>query len=545
MSYIKTDKRKSGTYLRIVESKRNSNGKVQKTTLHNLGNVANYSSASLKKMGKVLYELGGGRIPEEYTPRISEIARYNYGFIQVYDHVIKEYELDKYLCRLSLRYHIEFDLYQTILLMIAERLNDPSSKLSNYNHQNEYLGLDKIELHNLYRSLDYLYENQDKIQQLIYTKGRNLFNQQLDVVFYDVTTFYFDSEKEDGYRRKGYSKDGKIGKTVIVFGLLIDKHKNPIGYRIYKGGQYEGHTFADAVRKLREEYSIDRVITVADRGMMSRENISLLNSESIGYEYIIGERLKNLSHSLQDKILDRSKYSKLKIREEEEGKETEEEIELEYFVIKHEGKKIITTYSSKRASKDRYEREEKIKKAKQYLEDPSKVERKAASHYLKKKNKSEYEIDEEKIKKSERYDGFISISTNAEDMSETDILDAYKQLYKIEHTFRTFKSYLETRPMFHWTEKRIEGHLCLCYISFTLLNYLQQQLQKRLAPMSENKIRNTLSQLQLSLINLDGKEYYLRSNTGEGGKMIFKALKIKELPNLIPKHELTNYISKI
>jgi len=544
MSYIKTDKRKSGTYLRIVESKRNSNGKVQKTTLHNLGNVANYSSASLKKMGKVLYELGGGRIPEEYTPRISEIARYNYGFIQVYDHVIKEYELDKYLSRLSLRYHIEFDLYQTILLMIAERLNDPSSKLSNYNHQNEYLGLDKIELHNLYRSLDYLYENQDKIQQLIYTKGRNLFNHQLDVVFYDVTTFYFDSEKEDGYRRKGYSKDGKIGKTVIVFGLLIDKHKNPIGYRIYKGGQYEGHTFADAVRKLREEYSIDRVITVADRGMMSRENISLLNSESIGYEYIIGERLKNLSHSLQDKILDRSKYSKLKIREEE-GKETEEEIELEYFVIKHEGKKIITTYSSKRASKDRYEREEKIKKAKQYLEDSSKVERKAASHYLKKKNKSEYEIDEEKIKKSERYDGFISISTNAEDMSETDILDAYKQLYKIEHTFRTFKSYLETRPMFHWTEKRIEGHLCLCYISFTLLNYLQQQLQKRLAPMSENKIRNTLSQLQLSLINLDGKEYYLRSNTGEGGKMIFKALKIKELPNLIPKHELTNYISII
>lgn len=130
-------------------------------------------------------------------------------------------------------------------------------------------------------------------------------------------------------------------------------------------------------------------------------------------------------------------------------------------------------------------------------------------------------------------------------MSETDILDAYKQLYKIEHTFRTFKSYLETRPMFHWTEKRIEGHLCLCYISFTLLNYLQQQLQKRLAPMSENKIRNTLSQLQLSLINLDGKEYYLRSNTGEGGKMIFKALKIKELPNLIPKHELTNYISII
>jgi len=124
--------------------------------------------------------------------------------------------------------------------MLVERLYEPSSKLSNYKHQHEYLGLKNIELHNLYRALDYLSENHSMVQQLIYNKGRNLFNQELDVVFYDVTTFYFHSDKDDGFRKNGFDKDNKIGKTSIVFGMLIDKDKNPIGYRIYKGGQYEG-----------------------------------------------------------------------------------------------------------------------------------------------------------------------------------------------------------------------------------------------------------------------------------------------------------------
>lgn len=539
MPYIKLDKRKSGIYLRIVESHRDKNGKVKKVTLHNLGNVSNYSPTSLKKMGKILYGLGGGNIGDDTIPKIEEVSRYNYGYILVYSQILKIYELEKYLKKLAERQHIEYDLKQAIMLMIAERMHDPSSKLSNYNNQNEYLGLDKVELHNLYRSLDYLYENQERIQELIYSQGRDLFNTKLDVVFYDVTTFYFDSEKEDAYRMRGFSKDGKIGKTVVVFGMLIDKDKNPVGYRIYKGGYYEGHTFRDAIRKLKEEYLIDRVITVADRGMMNRENIDLLKSEDIGYEFIIGERLKNLSQALQKQILDRSRYSKIKIKDAG----SDEDVEIEYHVVEHEGKRIISTYSEKRAKKDRYDREEKIKRAKSWLEDPSKVERKASSHFLKKTEKSIYSLDEEKILKSQRYDGFISISTNVCDMPESQILDAYKQLYKIEHTFRTFKSYLETRPMFHWTEKRIEGHLCLCYICFTLLNYLQQQLKKKSKPMSENKIRQTLDKMQLSLIKLNEKEFYLRSNMEDAAKMIFMTIKIKELPNLIPKHEITQYIS--
>ncbi len=420
-------------------------------------------------MGKTFLELAGIDVSYPEKKELQELARYNYGFIQIYNRILQIYGIDKFIDELTKKKRLNFNLYQSLLLMIAERLNEPSSKLSNYHNQSEYVALEQLELHNLYRSLDRLYENQDEIQKLIYEQGRNLFNQQIDIVFYDVTTFYFASEKEDGFRMKGYSKDGKIGNTVIVFGLMIDKDKNPVGYRIYKGGYYEGHTFADAVKKLKQEYSIDRIITVADRGMMNSDNIKLLNNEEVGYEYIIGERLKNLSGTLQDKILDRSKYSCLTVLDEESG----EDIQIQYYEIEHEGKRIITTYSEKRARKDRQEREERIRKAKQYIENPSKVERKAARHYLKKNEKSKYELDESKIARSEKFDGFISISTNTKDMSQSEIIESYKQLYKIEHTFRTFKSYLETRPMFHWTQKRIEGHLCLCYICFSLLNYLQ------------------------------------------------------------------------
>lgn len=540
MAYIKKEKKGSNVYLRIMESSRDESGKVYKKTLLNLGNVSNYSSASLRKMGEVLYEFGGGTLPSEELPKMCEVGRYNYGFVQIYHQILKEYELDKFFRRISGRRNNRFNLYQAILLMIIERLNEPSSKLSNFNNQHEYIGLQPIELHNLYRSLDYLYENQDKVQQLIYSRGRNLFNQQLDVVFYDVTTFYFESEKEDGFRMKGFSKDGKIGNTVIVFGMLIDKYKNPVGYRIYKGGYYEGHTFRDAVRKLKEEYSIDKVITVADRGMMNRENIDLLGNEEVGYEYIIGERLKNLKKEIQNKILDRSKYTKIEIADEEEENGR---IVIEYLLTDYQGKRIITTYSEKRAKKDRHERQEKIDKANDWLHNPSKVERKASSHFLKKIGKTGYELDEEKIAANARYDGFISISTDVEDMTVAEILDSYKQLYKIEHTFRTFKSYLQARPMFHWTEPRIEGHLCLCYICFTLLNYLVQNLARSGIKMSENKIRDAIGLLQLSLIKEEGREYYIRSRTGENAKAILKQLKIKELPNIIEKHDITQYIS--
>jgi transposase len=203
---------------------------------------------------------------------------------------------------------------------------------------------------------------------------------------------------------------------------------------------------------------------------------------------------------------------------------------------------LITTYSPKRAAKDKTEREEKIKKAEVFIKNPSTLAKKAKTFFLKKDGKDQYSLDTEKIQSSERFDGFMCIATNNKELSVATVLQAYKQLYKIEQSFRSFKTFLETRPMFHWTENRILGHLALCYMSFTLLNYLQLQLKKQETPQSENKIRKNLINMQMSLISQNNLEYYLRSKTEEGAKQIMKTLSIKEIPDLIPQKSIRQYL---
>ena len=318
--------------------------------------------------------------------------------------------------------------------------------------------------------------------------------------------------------------------------MLIDQNKQPVGYEVYHGKQYEGHTFTDAIKRLKKKYHIDKVICVADRGMMNVDNLKEVENEK--YEYILGERLKNISRAKQDEILDLSKYQTTTVIDQDNG----QEIQIQYYISTYKNKKLITTHSEKRARRDKALREEKIEKAKEFLQDPSRLEKKTIVHYLKKKNKNTYVLNEEKIKNSERFDGFLSVATNNKNLSVVQILNAYKQLYKIEHSFRSFKTFLETRPMFHWTRKRILGHLALCYISFTLLNYLQLRLKQHGTPLSENQIRRNLIRMQIGLIRQDEKEYYLLSKLEEGAKQIMKALQIKRFPDLIPRAALNQYI---
>ena len=301
MAFLKQDKKDSGIYLRIVQSYRSDDGKSKHRTLYNLGKVEDYSPDVLQKIGQTLFELGGGIIEELESKQVHEICRYYYGFPIIIKKLLSIYNLDTYLDRITKNKDLGFDLFESVTLLICERLHDPVSKLSNYKNQNDYFGIKHIDLHQIYRTLGYLNTNQEFIKQIIYQKGRNLFNQKLDLVFYDVTTFYFDSDKEDGFREKGFGKDGKIGNTIVTFGLLIDENKQPVGYEVYHGKQYEGHTFSDAITRLKSKYDIDKIICVADTGMMNADNV--LEVQDADYEYIFGERLKNISENKQDEIL--------------------------------------------------------------------------------------------------------------------------------------------------------------------------------------------------------------------------------------------------
>lgn len=537
MPSLKIDHKDGEKYVRIVESYRDESGKTRMRTILNLGKLDDKKIASLRRLGSRLFEAAGGD-PDELARRsIAELGRYNYGYVLVCKKVISYYGLDRLLERIGKKAKLQFSLVNAVSLMLCERLHDPVSKRRTFFNQEEYLGLKPTALQHLYRSLDRLADLKEQVQERIYRTGRDLFNQKLDVVFYDVTTFYFESEQETegALRQKGFSKDGKIGNTQVLMGLLIDKDKQPVAYQVYKGDLYEGHTFKDALEALKQRYQLDQIIVVADRGMLSKANILELTGNH-GYQYILGERLKTLPQHIQQPLLELKNYQKEWVMNDQEN------IIVKYAMVEYEGRRIIGTWSASRAQKDRSERQERVDKAELMVKNPSLLKKKAAHYFLKNDKQENYQIDQEKIERNEKYDGFLAIATNVRDIDTAVILDHYKHLYQVEHAFRTFKSYLETRPMFHWTDQRIEGHLCLCYIAYTIQIFLSNQLKKNKTPLTENAIRNTLDKMQLSLIEQAGEQYYLRSKQSPQTAELLQALALKALPDTILKDQIIKYL---
>jgi hypothetical protein len=288
---------------------------------------------------------------------------------------------------------------------------------------------------------------------------------------------------------------------------------------------------------LRKEFQIDKVIVVADRGMLSSDNLKVV--VDYGFEFIVGERLRSLPKPIKSHLVDHSNYQQEWRYIDSLGKE----VLIKYCTIEYKGRTIIGTFSQKRARKDKHNREEKLLKADKLLKKPENIEKKAARYFLKKESKNDkYILNEAKIAEDEKFDGFLAIATNNNELPIAEILDQYKQLYKIEHTFRTFKSHLDTRPMFHWTDKRIDGHICMCYIAYTLLNNTLLKLNKSGTEFTETNLRKTLDKMQLSLIEQDGKQLLLRSAQGDKEASLQKRLGLKTLPNIFPFEVKSQYI---
>jgi hypothetical protein len=183
MAFLRQEKKESGTYLRIVQSYRSDDGKSKHRTLYNLGKAEDYSPSALKKIGQALYELGGGAIEELEHKMLHEICRFYYGFHFIVKQLLKTYSLDVFFNGLSRNKNLGFSMLDSITLLISERLHDPVSKLSNYKNQSDYIGLKPLELHQIYRSLDYLYDNQEPIKQLFMMLPRFISIAMLKMVF--------------------------------------------------------------------------------------------------------------------------------------------------------------------------------------------------------------------------------------------------------------------------------------------------------------------------------------------------------------------------
>ncbi len=348
--------------------------------------------------------------------------------------------------------------------------------------------------------------------------NKSLFNLKVDVVFYDVTTLYFESVVKDTLKDFGFSKDLKVNEVQVVLGLLLDQEGRPIGFDIFPGNIYEGKTIKDAVLKLNKRFQINKLIFVGDRAILSKDNLQLISS--LGYEYIVGHRIRNTKCDIQNKILDQTDYIEVKTPDIDEV--------FKYKEINQDKNRIICSWSSKRERKDKYDRERLIEKAQKILDKGESVlSKRGAKRYIEIKVAASPQIDESKIREDERFDGYYTVITNCPSLQGKDVLEAYHSLWKIEDAFRILKSHIEARPIFHWTPKRIKGHIVLCFIAFLIERTLELELKQNNIEYSPQKIRDALNDLQFSEIEIEGQTFYLRSPVEGLANDILRTLRIR------------------
>jgi transposase len=536
--FIKITKSGQHKYVQLVKSYR-ENGVVKHKVVLNFGRLDQIeNNSSIQRLAIRLQELSKVKNRVDLDS-FSEAQIVNWGYV-VYQKIWKEFGLDRILTELKSE-KTQFDLNNTCFLMAVQHLLEPRSKLGTYHHQDRYVQLPPVDLNHLYRSLDVLWEQKETLEEYLFFKNRHLFNLKVDVVFYDVTTFYFESVKADTLKDFGYSKDSKFNEVQVVLGLLMDGEGRPIGYELFPGNTFEGKTLETALEKLEQRFGIRRVIIVADRGLNSKFNLKRIAAK--GYGYIVASRIKNMSKKIQEEILNPDGYAEL-----------DPEEKIRYKVIdytnrvKEDGKiyelpeKLIVTYSPARAKKDRSDRERLIEKAKSLLGNKSRIKasvKRGGKKYLKETGELDWVLDQEAIAKDERFDGYYGIQTREKELKVQDVLGAYHTLWKIEESFRIMKSTLEVRPIFHWTEPRIKGHFVVCFLSFLLERTLEFHLKKAKVAASPERIREALNSLAFVEMEIEQKKFYVKAKGTELGSQILRVLRIKPPKNVTPAEELS------
>lgn len=528
---IKSGKR---TYLNIVETYYDK-GKVKHRSIASLGRKDKLQdSEQLNRIAMSLLKYCNKNKTCFDIQTAEEKQRKIWGAPAVIRKIWDILRLDELFKNITKGYKIKFDFFSSVFLMVLDRLCKPVSKKKSYEEQDKYYGIKENHLQHLYRALDILADRKEDIEKNLFFSNMSLFNTKVDVIFYDVTTLYFESVRKDRLREFGFSKDQKINEVQIVLGLLIDQDTRPIGFDIFPGNTFEGRTIGVILEKLKKRFQINRLIFVGDQAMLSRENLQTITS--LGYEYVVGSRIKNKTKEIKNKILDEEGYIQVKTKEEEgifKYKEITTDNDLPVLCDSTQTGKIICAFSSRRKEKDKKDRERLIEKAKEILQKGGPViSKRGAMKYIKSKTITTKQIDEEKIQDDQMWDGYYGVETNCKFTEAYEVLNIYHELWKIEEAFRTLKSHIEARPMFHWTEERIKGHLVLCFIAFLLERTLELELKRNNIDYSSIKIREALNNLQFSEIEIEGQRFFLRSKVEGLANDILRILKIRIPPNI-------------
>lgn len=378
---------------------------------------------------------------------------------------------------------IEEDLFRHLVIA---RLAFPLSKLKTIEYLYRYQGI-SLEINTVYRFLDKLYDDlKPTVEQIAFAHTKRVLNNDISVVFYDMTTLYFEASDEDDLRKTGFSKDGKHSHPQIFLGLLVALEGYAIGYDIFEGNIYEGHTLVPTIEKISKKFNMAKPIVVADAGLLSNSNIKELQKN--GYQFILGARIKNETETIKNEIF----QTQLKHNETA-------------IIEKSNELKLILAYSDKRAKKDEHNRKKGLERLEKKIKSgkltKSNINNRGYNKYLKMEGEIDVSIDKEKFDKDRKWDGLKGYITNC-DLKPKEIIENYKNLWHIEKAFRMSKTDLRIRPIYHRLRKRIEAHICLSFVAYSIYKELERVLKMENYPLSVEKaaeLTHNMYQLEILL----------------------------------------------
>ncbi len=360
------------------------------------------------------------------------------------------------------------------------RIIEPASKLRSFELLEELFGIKYSRLE-FYRHLEYFVGSKNTVIDAVTNIAKNELGFNFSLVFYDVTSLYFEAFGEDELRKPGFSKDGKSNQPQILIGLVVNDKGFPIAYEIFEGNKFEGKTIIPVILAFKQHHQVKNLTVVADAAMISRDNVTELKSKRL--HYIVGARLANLPTATIERVsreLGRKDGTNLKIRTKLGS--------------------LVVSFSLTRYKKDKREMEKQIVKAESLLKEPGKIKRAKFLQNTGKSKKPSLKLNETLIKKTKSLLGIKGYYTNLGKVDNQMIIQQYHDLWHVEHAFRIAKSDLQMRPIHHFKKQTIEAHVLICFIALSICRYMELKTNKSIKKIiqqfkkvTDAKILNTMT----------------------------------------------------
>lgn len=447
------------------------------------------------------------RINDEHDIEYSIIK--NIGLEQVYGSIIdRHFHLDK-LALSNNNLHV---LRELVLMRIAE----PVSKLKTSAIAADF-NCNDLSLNKIYKLMDKVTKQTiDHIKQQVFLNTKKLLNtDRLNVIFYDLTTIYFENNNTSELKATGYSKDGKSQHVQISLALAVTEFGLPIDYEIFPGNTYEGKTLLPVLLRLRENHGIHNVTVIADSAMLSKFNIEELTRHD--FNYVVAARVKSLSLALTKQMLDSEAYQDL----------TDD---IRYKNVELNQTKLIICHSKQRAEKDAYEREVTIKRLEKFLGKSTKntIRGSLKKPYIKLSKDSTITLDLSELEQQKQLDGFFGFYTNT-NTSASMIIEQYRGLWQVEQTFRITKNNLSIRPVYHYQDRRITAHFAICFLALAVARTAELILLKSGIKISSEKLHQLLRQINSTQIISKNQKFSITPQVSAEINNIYSALKLPKV----------------